>query len=74
MILADVEVHEDTFRTEVEEHPFEMSPEEQAELLVESTRIMFEEPKVAIATGQLGFWDVEEAPSPKLHTIDSSSG
>ena len=59
LVLADVEAREDTFRTEVEEHPFDVSPEEQAGLLVESTRIMFEEPEVAIATGQLGFWDVE---------------
>ncbi len=59
LVLADVEARVDTFRTEVEEHPFDVSPEEQAELLVESTRIMFEEPQVAIATGQLGFWDVE---------------
>jgi TldD protein len=58
-VLADVEARQDTFRTRVEEHPFDVSPEEQAELLVESTRIMCEEPKVAIATGQLGFWDVE---------------
>ena len=63
LALADVEARDDTFRTAVAEHPFDMSPEEQAELLIESTRTMIEEPKVAIATGQLGFWDVEISSS-----------
>ncbi len=57
--LADIEVRQDDYRTPTEEHPFEVSAEEQAGLLVESTRIMLAEPKVSIATGQLGFWDVD---------------
>jgi TldD protein len=59
LALADVPVHRDEFRTHYDEHPLEVSADEQAGLLVESTRIMLEEPKVTIATGQLGFWDVE---------------
>lgn len=59
LVLADVPIHQDEFRTHYDEHPLEMSAEEQAGLLVESTRIMLEEPQVAIATGQLGFWDVD---------------
>ncbi len=59
LVLADVPVHQDEFQTRYDEHPLEVSAEEQAGLLVESTRLMLEEPNVAIAIGQLGFWDVD---------------
>ncbi len=57
--LADVEVHQDEYATPVDEHPLDVSVEDQAGLLVEATRSMLTEPRVAIATGMLGFWDIE---------------
>ncbi len=57
--LADVPVHQDEYLTPHAEHPFSVPIEEQAGLLVDATRLMLEEQRVKIATGSLGFWDID---------------
>ena len=57
--LADVPVSQDEYQTPHEIHPFEVSVEEQAELLLRATGTLLEQPRVKIATGSLGFWDID---------------
>lgn len=57
--LADVPVRQDHYQTPHVEHPFAVPINDQAELLIDSTRLMLEEPRVEFATGSLGFWDIE---------------
>jgi TldD protein len=57
--LADVPVHQDEYQTPHDTHPFEVPVEDQAGLLVAATETLLEQPRVKIATGSLGFWDID---------------
>jgi TldD protein len=78
LVLSEVPVRQDSYRTPVEEHPFSVSVAEQADLLVEATTVMLEEPRVRVARGWLGFGDLEvwlvSSDGHRIHQNLVSSG
>ncbi|MEX0863788.1 MAG: TldD/PmbA family protein [Acidimicrobiia bacterium] len=59
-VLADVPVHQDEYQTPLEEDPFSVSLSEKVDLLVGVTQTMMDTPGVALARGNLQFWDAEK--------------
>jgi TldD protein len=78
LVLSEVPVRQDSYRTPVEEHPFSVSVAEQADLLVEATTLMLEEPRVRVARGWLGFGDLDtwlvSSDGHRIHQNLVSSG
>jgi TldD protein len=77
--LAEVAVVEAEYTTPHAEDPFSISIGDQAELLVEATRIMGETSAVGLASGRLQFWTTEKwfvsSQGSRIHqTIVESGG
>ena len=60
MPLADVPVVEDTYETPYVEDPFAVPISDKVDMLVDVTRTMQEVPGIALASGNLSFWDTNK--------------
>ena len=80
VVLADVPVVTDEYTTPHVEDPFAVPLAEKVDLLVDVTRTMQAVPGVAIARGNLTFWDTEkwfvstQGHRVKQHLVESGGG